>query len=157
MPEEKERKRRWRFSHARKESKSTNTNNNHSNLTTSTLGSAAGAERSTSSVGSASRPRKSFTDESQQSAQVSTAPMISGDVENGGAGTNVTSEKKGPLGWFKGKFHDRQERKEEKERAKSPPPAGRTEQSASKQSLGALVDAPPEVSSEDAGVPKSSA
>lgn len=71
-------------------------NGSNANLATSTVG----AGPSTSSVGSVSRTRKSFTDESYKSTT---------DGEGG------QDSKKGPLSWFKGKIQ------EAKERAKSPP------------------------------------
>jgi len=95
--------------------------------------SAAEAERSESSVGSSSRlPRQSYTDESNPSTSVR-APSSS-EAED-----RATSPRRGPIGWFRGKM---QERKAEKERAKSPTPrGGMSDQSASTQSLGAIASA----------------
>lgn len=99
------------------------------------LGSSAGADRSTSTVGSSGRmPRQSMTEESSQSTSAR-APSSSE------ADDRATSPRRGPIGWFRGKMQERQERKEEKERAKSPPP--REHQSArgavSQQSLSAIA------------------
>ena len=119
-------------------------------------GSTAVAGKSTSSLVSEGRPRKSMTAESHQTQQ-------STDIEAGksmgvqqSSNDSATSkdreaakekdgvdekEKKGPFGWIKAKVaHAKEERKEreaEKERAKSPPRAG-SEHAASKQSLGSL-------------------
>ncbi|KAI9669971.1 MAG: hypothetical protein M1831_007007 [Alyxoria varia] len=102
---------------------------------TSRVGSTTGAaEQSTTSFGSSSLPRKSFTDESMQSSTAQQAPPgppgstpQSGDVggDNGAAAAEREREKRGLSGWIKGKLH------EKKERAKSPPGAPRSEQSAS--------------------------
>lgn len=105
-------------------------------------GSGGTAGRSTSSVASNYRPRKSFTDDSTatQSTGLSGGPPASHEHENGGSST----EKRGPIGWFKGKLHEREERRAEKERAKSPPPGGRgVEAQSSKQILNAVAMEPP--------------
>ena len=124
---------RWRMSRSVKNDQSTDRRSEGLHM-----GSAAGAERSTSSVASHSRPRKSFTDDSTTtpSTGVPGGHPQSYEQESGGTST----EKKGPIGWFKGKLHEREERKAEKERAKSPPPAGKgVESRSSKQSLNAVA------------------
>ncbi|KAL9085317.1 MAG: hypothetical protein Q9159_004766 [Coniocarpon cinnabarinum] len=106
---------RWRLStSARKEAKDAKSS------TSPRIGDSTDADRSTSSVGSFTKlPRKSFTDDSKESAGYQTA---SSEPEGG------ATEKKGPFGWFKNKISDRNKEREgkereEKERAKSPPPS----------------------------------
>ena len=117
------------------------------------LGSNAVAEKSTSSLVSEGRPRKSITVDSHQTTETEGAQLMgvqpssnestpSKDREVGKEKDSVDEkEKKGPFGWIKAKVaHAKEERKEreaEKERAKSPPRAG-SEHAASKQSLGSL-------------------
>lgn len=120
------------------------------------LGSNAVAEKSTSSLVSEGRPRKSITVDSHQTQQTtetegaqlmgiqpsSNESTPSKDREVAKEKDSVDEkEKKGPFGWIKAKVaHAKEERKEreaEKERAKSPPRAG-SEHAASKQSLGSL-------------------
>lgn len=126
--EREKRRHRWRISHsAKKDSKEAQSLQ---------IGSAAGAERSASTVASNGRPRKSSPDES-------TATQSSSALGQGGPGAEHENngEKKGPLGWFKGKLHEREEKKAEKERAKSPPPTGKGgfDHHPSTQSLGAMT------------------
>ena len=118
VPKKAKRHSRWRLStSARKEQKESKNG--------ASIGDAADAERSTSSVGSYSRPRKSFTDDSKESTGYLTA---SSEHEGN------TPEKKGPIGWFKGKLQER------KERAKSPPPGThRSENGSGTNSLNAAV------------------
>lgn len=134
----KEKKRRWRISASKKGPKEVNS----SNPTNSSLGSAAGAECSASSVASMgdglSRARKGFTSESNPPTNPVAEPPLISDAENGGV-SNTPSAKKGPLGWVRGKLLERKEREAEKERARSPPPAGLGEPSLSKQSLGGVI------------------
>ena len=117
---------RWRLStSARKEGKDSKAS------TSPQLGGSTDADRSTSSVGSFSKmPRKSFTDESKESAGYMTA----GSEHEGGA----TEKKGGPIGWIKRKLDQREA---EKERAKSPPPpaANRTDAEGQNRSLDAAV------------------
>ncbi len=122
----------------------------------SRLGSIAVAGKSTSSLVSEGRPRKSMTVDSHQAQQnpdteaakslgiqhSSNESTPSKDREAAKEKDSVDEkEKKGPFGWIKAKVaHAKEERKEreaEKERAKSPPRAG-SEHAASKQSLGSL-------------------
>jgi len=78
------------------------------------MGSDAGAGASSSSVGSASRPRKSFTGDTVPVGSESTLvnPQLQSSNESG------PEEKKGLLGRLKDKMR---EKKDEKERNKSPP------------------------------------
>ena len=120
------------------------------------LGSSAVAERSTSSLVSEGRPRKSMTvdphvpqqNNDTEAAKSLGVPNSSNectppkDKEAAKEKDSVDDkEKKGPFGWIKAKVaHAKEERKEreaEKERAKSPPRAG-SEHTTSKQSLGSL-------------------
>ena len=145
-------KHRWRLSSTAKSS------NGKAPATpgASRLGSTAIAGKSTSSLVSEGRPRKSITIDSHQTQQSNDTeaakslgiPQSSNestptkDKEAAKEKDSVDDkEKKGPFGWIKAKVaHAKEERKEreaEKERAKSPPRAG-SEHAASKQSLGSL-------------------
>lgn len=108
-PGEKKEKRRW-GRHKREESRTTPT------ASETNFGSIAGAEKSMSSISSAGRGRRSLQVDSTQGSDTSSLPFITGESGNGKEG-----EKKGPINWFKEKFHDRKEREAEKNRAKSPP------------------------------------
>ena len=122
----------------------------------SRLGSVANAGKSSSSLVSEGRPRKSITVDSHQTQQTtdseaakSTGVQHSSNESTPSKDREATKEKdgmddkekKGPFGWIKAKVaHAKEERKEreaEKERAKSPPRGG-GEHAASKQSLGSL-------------------
>ena len=119
------------------------------------LGSNAVAERSTGSVASEGKPRKSMTNESHQTQTTGTeASTSSGLLQSSNDSTpsketarekdngSEDKEKKGPIGWIKGKVakakEERKEREAEKERAKSPPRSS-NEHTRSKQSLGAIA------------------
>ena len=153
--EKRERKHRWRLS------SSTAKPNNEIHLPTpsrSRLGSNPVAERSNTSVLSDSKPRKSMTKESDQtqvtgieastsstlvhSSNDSAFPRDKDTTKEKESGLE-DKEKKGPIGWFKGKVakvkEERKEREAEKERAKSPPRNG-NEHAISKQSLGAIAN-----------------
>ena len=122
----------------------------------SRLDSIAVAGKSSSSLVSEGRPRKSMTVDSHQTQQTtdSEAPKSTGVQHPSNESTPSKDreaakekdgmddkEKKGPFGWIKAKVaHAKEERKEreaERERAKSPPRGG-GEHAASKQSLGSL-------------------
>lgn len=122
----------------------------------SRLGSIGVAGKSSSSLVSEGRPRKSMTVDSHQTQQTtdSEAAKSMGVQHSSNESTPSKDreaskekdgmddkEKKGPFGWIKAKVaHAKEERKEreaEKERAKSPPRGG-GEHAASKQSLGSL-------------------
>ncbi|KAF4632704.1 hypothetical protein G7Y89_g5416 [Cudoniella acicularis] len=90
------------------------------------LGSDTGAGASTSSVGSASRPRKSFTGDTVPVGSESTLVAAHMQSSNeSGSGSVGNDEKKGPLGWIKHKMREKREenreKEAEKERNKSPP------------------------------------
>ena len=123
----------------------------------SRLGSNAVAEKSTTSVASEGGPRKSVTNDSQ-TQKTSTDMSASSNVLSSHDATpskdrevaavvkekeNSAEDKKGPLGWIKGKVakakEERKEREAEKERAKSPPRNG-NDHATSKQSLGAIAN-----------------
>ena len=128
--------------------------------TSSQLGLNSIAIRSTTSVTSTGRPRKSITNDTQATgtsnatATESSGPSYvqtsstestpSKDRESGKEkeATHETTEKKGPIGWFKAKVaqakEDRREREAEKERAKSPP-RNESGHTGSKQSLSAIA------------------
>jgi hypothetical protein len=120
--EQREKRSRWRLSRHRDSS-----NHGSSLAPGRAIGSDAGAGASSSSVGSASRPRKSFTGDTvpvgSESTFVATHPHSSNESHPGSAAGH--EEKKGPLGWIKNKMREkREESKEkeaEKERNKSPP------------------------------------
>lgn len=126
-------------------------------ITSTRLGSNAIAAKSTGSVASEGRPRKSMTTESHQTQMTGTEASVS----SGAPQSSIESmspkekevakekdsgpedkEKRGPLGWIKGKVakakEDRKEREAEKERAKSPP-RNSNEHTRSKQSLSAIA------------------
>ena len=120
---------------------------------TSRLGSNAVAEESNTSVVSAEKPRKSMAHDSQTTA-TSTDPSGPSGVQATSADSSTPlkdrdiikdpegKEKKGPIGWLKGKMdkakEEREGRKAEKERAKSPPRSG-SEHATSKNSLGQIT------------------
>lgn len=111
LEKKKEKKRRWRLSSSGKKKQAN--------------GTGLAAQRSTSTVGSAGRSRKSMTDESY----TTNASMKSHGGEER-MDSNASVERKGAFGWFKDKF----------QRARSPPPPGSgVEQSKSKQSLNAMI------------------
>jgi hypothetical protein len=144
----KEKKRRWRLSSSTKKNGDVPV---VSPSSSSRLGSNAIAENSTSSVGSITKPQKSTTLESQQLgteativAAIQTSSTDSTPSRNREASKekDETTEKKGPIGWFKAKVaqakEERKEREAEKERTKSPPRVG-SEHATSKQSLSAIA------------------
>ncbi|KAI9813449.1 MAG: hypothetical protein M1827_004124 [Pycnora praestabilis] len=142
--EKKEKKHRWMLSSQKNGQQQLGTASGGSHI-----GSMAAAERSTSSIGSSGRPRKSITNDSQQlgSDHSSGLPSTLQHSSNesaliGGPGTSREreTEKKGPLEWIRSKVReakeDKKEKEAEKERAKSPPPQSmQRERAASKQSL----------------------
>lgn len=126
-------------------------------VTSARLGSNAIAAKSTGSIASEGKPRKSMTTESHQTQMTGTeASVSSGPLQSSIESTSLKEkeaarekdsgpedkEKKGPLGWIKGKVakakEDRKEREAEKERAKSPP-RNSNEHTRSKQSLSAIA------------------
>ena len=144
-------KHRWRLS----SSASKNTSDKRSATPAgSRLGSSAVAERSTTSILSEGKPRKSTTIESMPASATvdtpskpnlhtsSTESTPSKDKDASQEKESIHEEKKGPIGWLKGKVakakEERKEREAEKERAKSPP-RGNSEHATSKQSLGAIA------------------
>ncbi|KAI9748071.1 MAG: hypothetical protein M4579_007320 [Chaenotheca gracillima] len=106
----------------------------------------AAANNSASSVDSANRPRKSITNDSQSQPPSSEPSTVVAPAQTAPAPTPAPAQQQtpqqstpqqsghshqpsaGPLGWFKAKVREhkeeRREREAEKERAKSPPPAG---------------------------------
>ena len=115
---EREKRSRWRLSRRRDDSQSLG----NALSPKKGLGAENNAGASSSSVGSSSRPRKSFTGDtvpvSSDSTFVGTHLQSSND--SGPTGSS-TEEKKGPLGWIKNKMREKREEKEaEKERTKSP-------------------------------------
>lgn len=116
---------RWRFSSSAKK-------NGESPLAPPPpIGQHAGARGSNSSVGSSSRPRKSFTGESQQTQQTSNEVRSNAPYRSSQESSELLKdsgsepEKKGLFGKWKAKIaqskEERRERELEKERAKSPP------------------------------------
>ena len=113
-------------------------------LGTSRLGSNTVAEGSNTSVTSGDRPRKSLAHDSQMTGTDTSGPSAVPTMSE----SNLLSrdpdgrEKKGPIGWLRGKMdkakEEREERKAEKERAKSPPRSG-SEHATSKNSLGQIT------------------
>lgn len=150
----KEKKHRWRLSSSAKPANL----QSPSTPSGSRLGSNAVAEKSNTSILSDSKHGKSVTNDSHQthttgteastsstrlhSSNESTPPKEKEAAREVHSGAE-DKEKKGPIGWFKGKVakvkEERKEREAEKERAKSPPRGG-SEHAASKQSLGAIAN-----------------
>ncbi|KIW76667.1 hypothetical protein Z517_09111 [Fonsecaea pedrosoi CBS 271.37] len=140
QPEKEKRRHRWRFSAAARKGEQSPL------APPPTVGQNAGARGSNSSIGS-SRPRKSFTGDSQltQSSYVDPSaigqqPLMgqssqeSNDVQKD---LNAETEKKGLFGKWKAKMsQNRDEKLAEKDRAKSPP---RNEQGSSRSSLAAFA------------------
>lgn len=121
--EQKEKRSRWRLSRRREEFQPQGS----ALSPPKTLGSDAGAGASSSSIGSAARPRKSFTGDTvpvgSESTLISTYQQSSnesGSVVGSGA---TSDEKKGPLGWIKNKMREKREEKEAKEERNKSPPA----------------------------------
>jgi hypothetical protein len=115
--EQREKRSRWRLSRRRDDTQPVG----NTLSPKKGLGADANAGASTSSVGSSSRPRKSFTGDTvavnSDSTLVGTHLQSSHDTTG-----SSTEEKKGPLGWIKNKMREKREEKEaEKERTKSPP------------------------------------
>ena len=142
-----ERKHRWRLSSSTRK----NGDLPVASPSSSRVGSNAIAENSTSSVGSFHRPQKSTTIESQplgtEPSTVSTIQTSSTDsappkIRETVKDKDETTEKKGPIGWFKAKVaqakEERKEREAEKERTKSPPRNG-SEHATSRHSLSAMA------------------
>ncbi|RYP50504.1 hypothetical protein DL768_004009 [Monosporascus sp. mg162] len=100
--QDKEKKRRWRMS--RRKEDVTNTPGQN-------LGVNSYAEMSTSTVGSGSRPRKSWTGDSAD---------VAATLAESETGSKEKDESKGPIGWIKHKYREAKETAELK-RTKSPP------------------------------------
>ncbi|ETI20471.1 hypothetical protein G647_08508 [Cladophialophora carrionii CBS 160.54] len=141
QPEREKRRHRWRFSSSAKKGE------NSPLAPPPPIGQNAGARGSNSSLGSSSRPRKSFTGDSQLTQSSIIDPNVSGQQnlvshshqESGDPNKDLNGEmeKKGLFGKWKAKISQtREERQAEKERAKSPP---RSEQGASRSSLAAFA------------------
>lgn len=115
--EQHDKRSRWRLSRRRGDSQS------HSNTLSPSkaLGSDTGAGASSSTVGSSSKPRKSFTGDTVSSDPSLVAAIAQSSNESG---AGAADDKKGPLGWIKNKMREKREesrdKEAEKERAKSP-------------------------------------
>ena len=117
--EQREKRSRWRLSRRRDDSQSLG----NTLSPKKGLGTDNNAGASSSSLGSSSRPRKSFTGDTVLVSSDSTlvGTHLQSSNESGPPGTSA-EEKKGPLGWIKNKMREKREEKEaEKERNKSPP------------------------------------
>ncbi|KIW41070.1 uncharacterized protein PV06_06665 [Exophiala oligosperma] len=140
QPEKEKRRSKWRFSSSAKKGE------NSPLAPPPPVGQNQGARGSNSSLGSASRPRKSFTGDSQQTqsaSQYGDAQYGSGQQslmyssQESNEGHNAEGEKKGLFGKWRAKISQtREERQAEKERAKSPP---RNEHGGSRSSLNAFA------------------
>jgi hypothetical protein len=118
VAEQREKRSRWRLSRRRDDSQSMG----NTLSPKKGLGADGNAGASSSSVGSSSRPRKSFTGDTVPVASESTLVGTHLQSSNDSGPVSSTEEKKGPLGWFKNKMREKREEKEaEKERTKSPP------------------------------------
>ncbi|EXJ82418.1 hypothetical protein A1O3_06231 [Capronia epimyces CBS 606.96] len=135
--EQERRRRRWRFSSSAKKAE------NSPLAPPPPIGQNPGARGSNSSLGSSSRPRKSFTGESRDPSVTSGQHPLAGQSsqESGEVlrDQSMDTEKKGLFGKWKAKMaQTREERQAEKERARSPPAPG-SEQGASRSSLTAFA------------------
>ncbi|RDW68406.1 hypothetical protein BP5796_09063 [Coleophoma crateriformis] len=114
--ERREKRSRWRMSRRKDDSATLG------NTLSPKKGSDNGAGASTSSIGSSSRPRKSFTGDTVPVGSEST--LTGAHLQSSNDSGLLSEEKKGPLGWLKGKIDKRREEKEARdERNKSPPAA----------------------------------
>ncbi|KND92144.1 Rho-GTPase-activating protein 5 [Tolypocladium ophioglossoides CBS 100239] len=114
---EREKKKRWRLSRSRNDNGGGSTSSvvtpPHMNI-----GSNDKAEISTTSIGSgASKPRKSFTNES---SEPTTVASTEGQTAHEGSKDNNRDEPKGPIGWIRNKYREAKENAEQR-RNKSPP------------------------------------
>ena len=127
--DQREKRSRWRISRRRDDSQS----KGNTLSPKKGQGTDANAGASSSSVGSSSRPRKSFTGDTVPTSSDTT--LIGTNLQSnndGGLAGSSTEEKKGRLGWFKKIREKREEKEAEKERTKSPPAStDRTAQSLS--------------------------
>ncbi|KAG0645270.1 Rho-GTPase-activating 5 [Hyphodiscus hymeniophilus] len=116
--EQHEKRSRWRLSRRRDESQAMG----NTLSPKKGLGAETNAGASSSSLGSSSRPRKSFTGDT---VPVSSDSMLAGthlhSSNDSAPAGSATEEKKGPLGWFKKIRDKRDDREAEKDRTKSPP------------------------------------
>ncbi|KIV97581.1 hypothetical protein PV10_01313 [Exophiala mesophila] len=140
--EKDKRRHRWRFSSSAKKG------DNSPLVPPPPIGQNPAARGSNTSFGSAHRPRKSFTGDSQQTQSASLygesatgQPFLAGQSSNESGDAqrdpNADTEKKGLFGKWKAKMSQtKEERQAEKDRAKSPP---RLEQGASRSSLSAFA------------------
>lgn len=157
--EKKENRRSWRFH--RRSKKSSDQIGLALASSPPQLGANPGAEFSSSSIGSSSRPTKSFTNESQQPGSdpsssglaISMAPQESNTSGNHQHTTSVTNpkdpivpmsepEKKSFFGKFKARVaqvKDGVKEWDDKERAKSPPPRSETDKAVSAPNLPAAT------------------
>jgi len=127
--EQSEKRSRWRLSRRKDEQTSLG-----ANLTSApkSIGTNGGAEASTSSFTSSSRPRKSFTGETVPVGSESTLAQPVQQSSNDSGPSNESAgkeEKKGPIDWLKTKMREAKEEKRgrdaEKERTRSPPSSDR--------------------------------
>lgn len=117
IAEQKEKRSRWRISRHNRDSSQAQGN---ALSPKKGMGSDVGAGASNSSIGSSSRPRKSFTADTMPAN--SDATLFGAQPQPSHDGAAGVDEKKGPLGWIKNKMREKREEKEaEKERTKSPP------------------------------------
>ncbi|CAL3963355.1 unnamed protein product [Diplocarpon coronariae] len=118
VAEQREKKSRWRISRHHRDSSQFGNTLSPKKVT----GSENGAGASSSSLGSASRPRKSLT--SDTIPAISDVALIGAHPQSSHEGSTGGEEKKGPLGWIKKmreKLEENKEREAEKEHLKSPP------------------------------------
>ncbi|KAL8711145.1 MAG: hypothetical protein Q9225_007161 [Loekoesia sp. 1 TL-2023] len=152
-PERKKEKRhRWRFSSSAKK------NGEHPILATKSAEVSPNpiTEQSSTSIISTEKPNPGGPVELQEqpaearvsskvpTSSVESTPSKDRDVLKEKEISPEPTEKRGPIGWFKGKVakakEERKEREAEKERAKSPPRSGVEGRSGSKQSLSAIAN-----------------
>jgi len=118
VAEQREKRSRWRISRHHRDSSQLG----NALTPKKAVGSENGAGASSSSVGSSSRPRKSFTGDTIPASSDST--LVGAHPQSSHDGSAASDEKKGPLGWIKNKMREKRdeakEKEAEKERNKSP-------------------------------------
>jgi hypothetical protein len=116
LKEQKEKRSRWRLSRRRERDEP------QSNILSPPkgLGSDNGGA-SSSSFGSLAHPRKSFSTDMSPHGTEATVVNTHSTNESGSPPIPYEEKKKGPIGWFKNKMKEREDKEAEKDRNKSPP------------------------------------
>lgn len=112
--EKQEKKKRWRFSHS---AKSRQVDGGQDSAKSTPSMPASSSVRNSPDVSRAGSGAQAF----QASAPAHSSTMDSGSTEQSTLTSDSDEKKKGPIGWIRGKIHERKEKDAEK-RAKSPTP-----------------------------------